>query len=134
MDSNFSNISSILWTIFVYVIVGAPSVVVSTPVSPFSVGVSTSLTCTIMLVNNLTAGTSLEVNWTLPDNSARMAGVSSDATLTGSGTSHESVLTTPALSLALAGSYICSAMVTSTLPLTTNSEAVMDSAVVTVQG
>ena len=63
-----------------------------------------------------------------------MAGGSSDATLTGSGTSYESVLTLPTLSLSLAGTYICSAMITSTLPLTTNSEAVMDSAIVAVQG
>ena len=106
----------------------------STPASPFSEGNSTSLTCTIMLVNDLLTGTSLDSNWTLPDNSVRMACGSSDATLTGSGTSYESVLTIPTLSLSLAGSYNCSAMVTSTLPLTTNSEAVMDSAVVTVQG
>ena len=63
-----------------------------------------------------------------------MGGGSSDDTLTGSGTSYESVLTTLTLSLSLAGTYICSAMVTSTLPLTTNSEAVMDSAIVAVQG
>ena len=106
----------------------------STSASLFSVGDSTSLTCAIMLVNDLINGTSLEVNWTLPDNSVRMAGGSSDATLTGSGTSYESVLTTPTLSLSLAGTYNCSAMVSSTLPLTTNSEAVMDSSVVEVQG
>ena len=114
-------------------VVGAPSAMVTTPASLFSVGDSTSLTCTIMLVNNLITGTSLEVNWTLPDNSARMAGTSSDATLTGNGTSYDSVLTIPTLSLSLAGVYICSAIVTSTLPLTTNSEAVMNSSIVTVQ-
>ena len=115
-------------------VVGAPSAMVTTPASLFSVGDSTSLTCTIMLVNNLiTTGTSLEVNWTLPDNSARMAGTSSDATLTGNGTSYESVLTIPTLSLSLAGVYICSAIVTSTLSLTTNSEVVMNSSIITVQ-
>ena len=107
---------------------------VSTSASPLSVGNSTSLTCTIMLSTDLMNGTSLEVNWTLPDNSVTIAGGSSDATLTGSGTSYDSVLTIPTLSLSLAGSYICSAMVTSTLSLTSNSEAVMNSAVVTVQG
>ena len=106
----------------------------STSTSLFSAGDSTSLTCIIILANDLIIGTSLEVNWTLPDNSVRMAGGSSDATLTGSDTFYDSVLTIPTLSLSLAGSYICSAMVTSTLPLTTNSEAVMNSAVVTVQG
>ena len=106
----------------------------STPASLFSVGDSTSLTCTIMLETDLISGTSLEVSLTLPDNSVRMAGGSSDATLTGSGTFYESVLTIPTLSLSLAGSYICSAIVTSTLPLTTNSETVMDSSVVEVQG
>ena len=114
-------------------VVGAPSAMVTTPASLFSVGDSTSLTCTIILVNNLVTSTSLEVNWTLPDNSARIAGTSSDATLTGNGTSYESVLTIPTLSLSLAGIYICSAIVTSTLPLTTNSEVVMNSSVVTVQ-
>ena len=110
------------------------SVIVSIPALPFSEGNSTSLTCTIMLVNDLTNGSFLEVNWILPDNFVTMAGGSSDATLTGSGTSYESVLTLPTLSLSLAGSYICSAMIISTSPLTTNSEAVMNSAIVTVQG
>ena len=87
-----------------------------------------------MLVSDLITGTSLEVNWTLPDSSVRMAGGSSDATLTGNGTSYESVLTLRTLSLSLAGTYICSAIVTSTITLTTNSEAVMDSAVEAVQG
>ena len=95
---------------------------------------STSLTYTIMLVNDLITGTSLDVNWTLPDYSVRMAGGSSYATLIGNGTSYESVLTIPTLSLSLAGTYICSAMVTSTIPLTTNSETAMNSAVVAVQG
>ena len=88
-----------------------------------------------MLFNDLITGTSLEVNWTLlQDNFVRMAGGSNEANPTGSGTSYESVLTIPSLSLSLAGTYICSAMVTSTLPLTTNSETVMDSAVLAVQG
>ena len=107
---------------------------VSTSASPLSIGDSTSLTCTIMLSTDLMNGTSLEVNWTLPDNSIRMAGGFSNATLTGSGTSYESVLTIPSLSLSLAGIYVCSAMVTSTLPLITNSETVMDSALLAVQG
>ena len=114
---------------------------VSTSASPLSIGDSTSLTCTIMLLTeklsllcHLMNGTSLEVNWTQPDNSIRKAGNSSDATLTGSGTSYESVLTIPTLSLSLAGTYICSAIVTSTLPLTTNSEVFMNSVVLAVQG
>ena len=106
----------------------------STPASLYSEGNSTSLTCTIMLVSDLITGTSLEVNWTLPDNSVRIAGGSSDATLTGNGTSYESVFTVPTLSVSLAGTYICSAIVISTIRFTTSSETVMDSAVETVQG
>ena len=70
-----------------FCLVGVPSVSVSTPASLLSVGGSTSLTCIITLVNDLITGISLEVNWTLLDSSIRMAGGSSDATLTGSGTS-----------------------------------------------
>jgi len=86
-----------------------------------------------MLVNDLITDTSLIVNWTLPDNSIRMAGSSSDATLTGSGTSYESVLTIPSLTLSYAGIYTCSARIYFTLPLTSNSIVIMDSAVVEVQ-
>ena len=104
-----------------------------TPSQSWFIGYGLSLQCYVILMSDLANNTYLEVMWSLPDNSARMAGTSSDATLTGNGTSYESVLTIPTLSLSLAGIYICSAMVSSTLPLTTNSEAVMNSSIVTVQ-
>ena len=104
-----------------------------TPSQSWFIGYGLSLQCHVILMSDLANNTYLEVMWSLPDNSARMAGTSSDATLTGNGTSYESVLTIPTLSLSLAGTYNCSAIVTSTLSLTTNSEVVMNSSIVTVQ-
>ena len=102
--------------------------------SPFSVGNSTSLTCTILLVNDLIiTGTSLEVTWSLPNSSSVIAGSTGDVTLVGGGTAYTSNLTIPSLVASHAGVFNCSARVTSTLSSIISSSIAVGSTIIALQ-
>ena len=131
-------IESTIYTIALYVclVVGAPtSVIVAPPSSSLSTGDSLSLTCSIMLASEVVSGTSLEVVWTLPDGSTIMANSSGiSIKLTGTGTSYTSTLSLTSLTALSAGTYTCSAALSSTIPFVTSSVSTMGSHNLTIQG
>ena len=112
-----------------YIIVAAPtSVMVATPSSSLSTGDPLSLTCTIMLASEVVTDTSLEVVWTLPNNSMIMASSS------GTGKSYTSSLSITSLTNSDTGTYTCTATLTSTIPFVSSSDSAMGSTGVTIQG
>ena len=127
---------NIMCSIYVCLVVGAPtSVMVAPPSSSLSTGDPLSLTCSIMLANDVVSGTSLEVVWTLPDNSTVMANSSGiSITVTGSDTTYSSILNLTSLTASHAGTYTCSAALSSNIPLVTSSVSTMGSNNVTIQG
>ena len=115
---------------------GAPtSVMVASP-SSLSTGDPLSLTCSIMLASDVASGNSLEVMWTLPIGSIIMADSSGtgSATLSGTGTSYSSILSITSLTASSAGTYTCSAALSSTVPFVTSSVSTMGSNNLTIQG
>ena len=104
--------------------------------SSLSTGDPLSLTCSIMLTSEVISGTSLEVVWTLPNGSIIMADSSGtgSATLTGTGTSYSSTLNLTSLTASSAGTYTCSAALSSTIPFVTSSETTIGSNNFTIQG
>ena len=128
----------ILCALYVCLVVGAPtSVMVAPPSSSLSTGDPLSMTCSIMLASEVISGASLEVVWTLPDGSTVMgdsSGTGSVATLSGTGTSYTSILSLTSLTASNAGTYNCSAALSSTIPLVTSSVSTMGSSNVTIQG
>ena len=117
-------------------VVGAPtSVMVVPPSLSLSTGDTLSLTCSIMLASDVVSGTSLEVVWTLPYGSTIMANSSGiSITLTGTGTSYTSTISLISLTASSAGTYTCSAALSSTIPLVTSSGSTMGSNNLTIQG
>ena len=127
----------ILCALYVCLVVGAPTpVMVASPLSSLSTGDPLSLSCSIMLASDVVSGTSLEVVWTLPNGSIIMADSSGtgSATLTGTGTSYTSILNLTSLTASHAGTYTCSAALSSTIPFVTSSDATMGSNNLTIQG
>ena len=126
----------ILCALYVCLVVGAPtSVIVAPPSSSLSTGDPLSLTCSIMLASEVVSGTSLEVVWTLPNGSTIMANSSGiSITLTGTGTSYTSILSLTSLTALSAGTYTCSAALSSTIPFVTSSGSTMGSNNLTIQG
>ena len=126
----------ILCALYVCLVVGAPtSLIVAPPSSSLSTGNPLSLTCSIMLASEVVSGTSLEVVWTIPDGSTIMANSSGiSITLTGTGTSYSSILSLTSLTALSAGTYTCSAALSSTIPFVTSSGSTMGSNNLTIQG
>ncbi len=116
----------------VYVVAAqAPSSVMVVPPSPLSTGDPLSLSCSIVLSNPLTSGTSLEVTWIQPDNSTIMAS-SADIDST-SGTSFSATLNISSLTPSHAGLYQCSVRIVSTVPQISSSQSTKDSNTVSIQ-
>ena len=101
-------------------LVRAPSsVMVSSPTNPILTGSSLTLTCTIMLVEDKINSVELEVVWTGPTDN-----LTADTTPTGTGTSYTSNLTITSLTASDAGTYTCTARLTSSQPLIMSSGSV----------
>ncbi len=116
----------------VYVVaVQAPSSVMVVPPTSLSTGDPLSLSCSIVLSNPLTSGTSLEVTWIQPDNSTIMAS-SADIDST-SGTSFSATLNISSLTPSHAGLYQCSVRIVSTVPQISSSQSTKDSITVSIQ-
>ena len=108
-------------------IVRAPSsVMVSSPPSIILTGSFLTLTCTIMLVEDKING--VEVVWTGPTDN-----LTADTTPTGTGTSYTSNLTITSLTASDAGTYTCTARLTSSLPFVQASIPTMASTNLTLQ-
>ena len=110
-------------------IVRAPySVMVSSPPSFIMTGSSLTLTCTIMLVEDKINGVELEVVWTGPTDT-----LTADTTPTSTGTSYTSNLTITSLTSSDAGTYTCTANLTSSLPFVQASISTIASTNLTLQ-
>ncbi len=113
----------------------APTLVmIVPPTSSLSTGDPLYLSCSIVLANPLTSGTSLEVTWILPDNSTIMASsVDIVSTPSTSNTSFFATLNIPSLTPFHAGLYQCSVRIASTVPQISSSQITLDSNTVSVQ-
>ncbi len=108
----------------------APTLVtVVPPRSPLSIGDPLRLSCSIMLANPLTSGTSLEVTWIQPDNSTAS---SADMVYT-SATSFSATLNITSLTPSHAGLYQCSVRIASTVPQISSSQSTIDYNTVSIQ-
>ncbi len=110
----------------------APTLVTVVPRrSQLSTGGPLCLSCSIMLENLLTSGTSLEVTWIQPDNSTIMA-YSADIVST-SATSFSATLNIPSLTPSHAGLYQCSVRTASTVPQISSSQSTINYNTISIQ-
>ncbi len=103
------------------------------PRSPLSTGNSLSLSCSIMLANPLTSGTSLEVTWIQPDNSTILTSSADLVSTPPSNTSFSTTLNIPSLIPSHAGLYQCSVRIVSIVPQISSSQFTSDSNTVSIQ-
>ena len=98
------------------------SVMVSSPPPFIFTGSSLTLTCRIVLVEDKMSGVELEVVWTGPTDH-----LTADTKPTGTGTYYTSNLTITSLATSDAGTYTCTASLTSSLPFVQASNSTMAS-------
>ncbi len=104
------------------------------PTSSLSTGDTLYLSCSIVLANPFTSGTSLEVTWILPDNSTiRASSADIVSTHSTSNTSFSATLTITSLTPSHAGLYQCSVRIASTVPQISSSQSTIGSTNVTMQ-
>ncbi len=109
------------------------SVRIVPPTSSLSTGDTLYLSCSIVLANPLTSGTSLEVIWMLPDGSTIMAS-SADivSTPSASNNSFSATFNISSLTPSHAGLYQCSVRIASTVPQISSSQSTIGSTNVTI--
>ena len=120
-------------------LVDAPVVAVGSSPSSLFTGDSLYLTCSISLTSELVSGTSLQIIWTLPNNSIIVASSynnsNSSGTVEGGGLSYSSVVHISHVLRANTGIYNCLAKINSTHQFIQSDSAMSSSSTsVTVQG
>ena len=109
------------------------SVMVVPPRYLLSTGNPLSLSCSIMLANPLTSGTSLEVTWIQPDNSTILTSSADLVSTPPSNTSFSTTLNITSLTPSHAGLYQCSVRIVSIVPQISSSQFTPDSNTVSIQ-